>query len=438
MPTTGLVASDTHVHTFTHSGHGDATLDERAVTLAGEGIELPIATDHDHFTDLAPAADRMGVRWAFTPVIGDEITTKAGHFNAFPMTPGAPVPDARVTDWPRLLRAIRSDPAGPVVILNHPRDLHAGFRPFDLSQFHPATGEHTRGPLGVDAIEVVNSGALQSDPMRPIRDWMAVVTRGERVAAVAASDSHDVARYIVGQGRTYLACPDADPARIDVTAACRALKEGRALVSLGLLARLTVDDRFTEGDIATGIGGTIRVTITVLGPSWTTADRVVLFADGALVREAMIDAGTVPGEKARVVWDLPRPRHDVFLVAVATGPGVTAPYWPIPRPYQATSKAWTPRLLGLANPVFLDGDGDGKWTSSRSYAEALVGRVGTDPAKLLPALGDYDEAVSAQAAGLCRAAGRDLHGPEFAAALTSAAAPVRRGFAAFARGLETP
>ena len=62
-----------------------ATIDERAVTLAGEGIELPIATDHDHLTtDLADAAGRMGVASEFTPVVGDEVTTRIGHFNAFP------------------------------------------------------------------------------------------------------------------------------------------------------------------------------------------------------------------------------------------------------------------------------------------------------------------------------------------------------------------
>ena len=94
VPTEGLVACDTHVHTLTYSGHGDATLDERAVTLAGEGIELPIATDHDHLTtDLAAAADRMGVSACFTPVVGDEVTTRTGHFNAFPFPAGAKPPD---------------------------------------------------------------------------------------------------------------------------------------------------------------------------------------------------------------------------------------------------------------------------------------------------------------------------------------------------------
>ena len=47
VPTAGYVACDTHVHTLTHSGHGDSTLTERMITLAAEGIEFPIATDHN-------------------------------------------------------------------------------------------------------------------------------------------------------------------------------------------------------------------------------------------------------------------------------------------------------------------------------------------------------------------------------------------------------
>ncbi|HEY2952743.1 MAG TPA: hypothetical protein VGK40_09180, partial [Verrucomicrobiae bacterium] len=89
--TPGLVCCDTHVHTFTHSGHGDATIDERMLTLAGEGIELPIATDHNLHIDYSGPAGRMGVADWFTPVTGNEVTTAAGHFNIFLIEPGATV-----------------------------------------------------------------------------------------------------------------------------------------------------------------------------------------------------------------------------------------------------------------------------------------------------------------------------------------------------------
>ena len=109
---------------------------------------------------------------------------------------------------------------------------------------------------------------MQSDPMSLVRDWMAIRNRGERITAVGASDSHDVSRFIVGQGRTYIACRDNDPSRLDIDAACLSLKAGRAMVSLGLLARITIDDRFGVGELATPLGDTVRVSVDVYGPSW--------------------------------------------------------------------------------------------------------------------------------------------------------------------------
>ena len=68
-PTANLVACDTHIHTLTFSGHGDATDDERAITLAGEGLELPVATEHNQINGYAAAAGRMGLLSRFTPVL---------------------------------------------------------------------------------------------------------------------------------------------------------------------------------------------------------------------------------------------------------------------------------------------------------------------------------------------------------------------------------
>jgi hypothetical protein len=213
--------------------------------------------------------------------------------------------------------------------------------------------------------------------------------------------------------------------------AVRSLRQGRALVSLGLLTRMTVDGRFRAGDLATGLGGRINVEVVVAGPSWTRADRVELFANGIKIREQAIDPSPDRVEKARVAWSIPMPTHDVHLVAIASGPGVTALYWPIARPYQPTSRVWESRVMGATNPVRIDADGDGEWTSPRGLAVSLVRKVGTGPEALLPALGSYDEAVAAQTAGLCLAAGGDLRSAEFEARLKAASEAVRRGFGAF-------
>jgi hypothetical protein len=434
VPTPGWVAVDTHIHNLTFSGHGDASIDEGMLTIAGEGIELAVATDHNHHTDYTEAALKMKVREHFTAVIGNEVTTKAGHFNAFPIRPGATLPDHTLTNWPDLFADIRLKTGARVIQLNHPRDLHGGFTPLGQPHFNPVTGAHAKlGDASFDAMEVVTSAALQSDPLLLLHDWFALLNHGRRVTALGSSDTHYVSRMILGQGRSYVAGDDRDPARLDLEAAMTGFIEGRVLVSMGLLAHLKVDGRFGVGDLATNLTDTIRVELTVLGPRWVEATRVILFANGVPLREQAISGSLGRIEKANLAWQVPRPAHDVHLVAVATGPGVTAPFWEIPRAYQASSKDAATHVIGATNPVWLDADGDGRFTSARAYAQRAwrqhqrVRATGED----LSFLNTFDEAVAAQAADLMAAAGKDLDAAPFREALAKAPTHVQRGFEAF-------
>jgi hypothetical protein len=354
VDTSGWIAVDSHIHTLTHSGHGDATLRERILTIAGEGIELAIATEHNHHADYAPAAEAAGLAGEFATVVGNEVTTKQGHFNAFPIEPGAPVVNHLETDWAKLLPAIRAMPGVRVITLNHPRDLHSGFVPLGEAEFDATTGIHRRAAdFKIDAIEVITSGAMQSDIELLYRDWFALLKRGHRLSAVGSSDSHDVTRFLLGQGRTYVVAPDEDPSRVDLDRVWSSYEEGRVRVSLGLLVDLKVEGRYGIGDLVTNPGETVKVEVMVSGPSWTQADRVVLYANGEVLQDAKIDDPGRAGEKTRVTWEMPRPQKDTFLVAIATGPGPTEAFWPIPRPYQPSSPVFEPRVIGSTNPVWI-------------------------------------------------------------------------------------
>lgn len=397
VDTQGWIAADSHIHTLTHSGHGDARIEERMLTIAGEGIELAIATDHNHHTDYAPAAASTGVASAFTTIIGNEVTTKHGHFNAFPIRAGSSVVNHQEQDWAKLLPSIRATPGVRVITLNHPRDLHSGFVPLGGLQFNPRTGKHRdAAALDIDALEVLTSAAMQTDIHLLYRDWFALLNRGHRIAAIASSDSHDVNRFILGQGRTYVATPDADPAGLNLDSVWRSYHEGRLLLSLGLLANMKVNDRFGVGDLVTELQDTLKVEVTVSGPAWAQADRVELYANGILIQKKEIEDNHQPGVKARDTWDLPRPAHDVHLVAIATGPGVTAPFWEIPRPYQPSTKIFTSRVIGSTNPIWIDADGDGHFSSAHAIAQSLIKRLGHDPEKIKVAALQHDEAVKIQ------------------------------------------
>jgi len=428
VPTPGYVSCDTHVHTLTHSGHGDCSTEERVLTLAGEGVELPIATDHNVQVDYRAPAVKQGVRDYFTLVTGNEVTTGVGHFNIFPVRAGGPLPDFRLKDWKAVFGSIADRTGARVIILNHPRDRHAGFRPFGPERHIALTGENLDGwELRANGMEVINSGALQTDAMRPYRDWFGLLNRGLQIAPVGASDSHDVSRYIVGQARTYVRCPNDRPGAIDVAAVVKSFQEGRVLVSCGLLADITVNGKYGPGDLVPA-KGEVKVAVRVLGPSWVTADKVELYANGHKIREARIEGGQKAGVKWSGAWTLPVFRHDVHLVAIASGPGVTELYWPIARPYQPTSPVVQRRVIGSTGAVWLDADGDGKRTSAREYAQRLLANTEGAWEKLVQALGAYDEAVAAQAAALLQAGGVSVGSREVRDAARKVGAHVERGF----------
>ena len=249
--TRGWVSADTHIHTYTFSRHGDATLEERVMTLAGENVEVAVATEHNQHANFAPAVEKLGLSKYFTVVNGNEVTTAKGHFNIFPVSLSATPPDFKNTDWPELLKQIRATPEVKVVILNHPTDTHVGFTPFASTNFNRVTGKNLRGfKFTFDAMEVINSGAMRSDWMEPFKCWFALLNRGERVVGVCGSDSHDVSRFIVGQGRTYIEADYRDPGAIDIEKVCENLRAGRAVMSLGLFPGIKVNGRAGPGDVA--------------------------------------------------------------------------------------------------------------------------------------------------------------------------------------------
>jgi hypothetical protein len=447
VSTEGYVACDTHVHTLTHSGHGDATIVERMITVAGEGIELPIATDHNKHIDYEPHARQLDLRQHFTPVIGNEVTTSVGHYNVFPVQAGARLPDHRKTDWGEIADEIFQTPGVRVAILNHARDLHSGVRPFGPKLHNAVIGENVRGwPLRFKAMEVINSGAVQTDDLQLFHDWMGLLNRGHMITPVASSDSHDVARHFVGQGRTYIRCGDDDPGKIDVDTAVTSFLQGRVLVSYGLLAELTVSGRYRSGDLVPLPGEPlpgepspeqVALELRVLGPAWTQANQVQLYSNGELVREETLpaerDVRLPHGVHWRATWRIPRPRHDVHLVALATGPGIRGSYWKTAKPYQPTSPDWAPRVLGCSGAVWLDGDGDGRRSTARDYAERLIASAKGDVARLIESLASFDAATAAQASHLFRTAGGSLESTAFHAASQDAPPAIQAGIRSYLR-----
>ena len=327
VTTSGLVASDTHLHTFEFDRHGDCDLSERLISIAGEGIELPVSTGHDKHLDYRKEADRIGASQWFTPVIGCEVSTREGHFNVFPIANSEVKPvQHKEISWAEVFKNIYATPDVRVCILNHGRDLHGKLTPLGPKTFDAEKGLFLDGrKLEANAMELINSGAHRSDPMQIVHDWFALIRNGHKIAGIGSSDSHTVNFAIPGQARTYVECPDADPAKLNVKTAVDSFVAQRTWVSFGLLARL---DKTLDG----------RYKAAVLGPSWSTARELKIFRNGEEVKSIRIiePASKKAGEKFSKTFSLGDigAKPGDFLCAVATGPGITEAWWPGMVPYQ--------------------------------------------------------------------------------------------------------
>ncbi len=400
VDTRGWIACDTHIHTVTFSGHGDASLDERLWTLAGEGVEVPIATDHNHQTDYRSRQVELGLTDWYTPVTGNEVSTENGHFNAFPLNPGGPLPDHRLTDWEALVADIRAKGAR-VVILNHPRWPSFDEGPFGVFTLNRASGDRQSGAaFTFDALEIYNSTEAGSPPEMLLRDWFALLNRGDRVGVVGSSDSHTVLDP-VGQGRTWVPVSDDDPARVDLEEVYAAFQEGRTVAGLGVFAVLEAGGEPAMGRLLDGRSGRLQVSLRVASASWLRPEKVTLYLNGLPVEVRELPPGEGPLDTV-LDFDLMLPPHDAFLVAAVRGPSPGGVWW-------FNRLDWSG---AITNPAWIDREGDGTWTSARDLARDLLQRIGGRPEALLRSFEEVDAAVAIQALALSSEAAMQALAPE--------------------------
>jgi hypothetical protein len=123
--------------------------------------------------------------------------------------------------------------------------------------------------------------------------------------------------------------------------------------------------------------------------------------------------------------------QDMFLVAIAEGPGLSTPFWQIPKPYQPTSPEWNPKIIGASGAVWIDGDKNGIRSSAFHYANKLIASSKNDLNKIIAGLAHYDEAVSVQAAAILYQKRISLSSEVFRNLLRQASPIVQRGFKVF-------
>lgn len=393
--TPGYIASDLHVHSGLSFDNVFAET-ERVRTFVAEHGEVLVSSEHDLPTDFAPYIQAMGVTNKIVSIPAAEVTsilpTKSnpftgGHANFFPYEPRhhhyrkgmVNHEGKRLRDTIHSIKQFQPD---VLVQLNHPRhdaqlagqtlpsdwrDIvdngnyldHMGSagHPYNphktlhthpnsvLTEIHPDTGLRD---LDFDLIEVINPGGVKNqERIATVRqDWLSFVKQGERIVAVANSDSHN-AHEQVAVPRTMVAMDDDRIAAFKREEFLHNLKAGDAYGTTGPMLQVSMlnspENTFMGGTYK-GMRGTLIVHIKKA--SWIPLERLEIQINGET-----IDTHTLVDKPQQTVQIPLQFEQDSFVTVEVFGQAGND--------YSAVYPGLDP--YAFSNPIYVDFDQDGQW-----------------------------------------------------------------------------
>jgi hypothetical protein len=355
IDTRGYISGDMHLHTLTFSGHGDASVEERLVSCAAEGLEWAVATDHNYVTDYQPYLGKLGIEGIMATSVANEVSTFIGHFNTYPLTPTTKTVGVTERDGTKLFQNIRDNSENPIVIqINHPRWVATDF--FNTKNLDPyfGTSSHPQWSTGFDAIEVLNATSkigwkVASDNLESVkRDWFNLLNRNIRITGLGNSDSHSVINLIAGSPRNYIASSTDDPALVDEAELSRNVLANKVIIAEGIFVEASISGMPVGSEVAYR-GEPIPMKIKVQAADWIDCDRVKLVRNGIEIIEIPVQKS-----KKKVRLDttiLISPDIDSWYLIIAEGDDEMGPLCELP------SGPITP--LGFSNPIWVDVRGNG-------------------------------------------------------------------------------
>jgi hypothetical protein len=389
VDTTGLIGGDFHLHTLTHSGHGDSNMPERIVSLVGEGVDFAIATDHNRNIDYIPTIETLEAGSRITSMVGNELSTPIGHFNIFPVDPRRPPIPARLAAAPPMFRMIRLEPNDlgivPVIQVNHPR--WAGIDYFSQVELDETTGtsSNPRWSADFDAIEVLNENALWGwrDPAdadgvdvgsqthSSMLDWYALLDTGHRAIATGNSDSHAVKANFAGVPRNYMGSSTDDPGEIDPREMIAAIRSGDVVVTSGPIVRASIPDRGLHQDprmASVDAEGRVRIALEIQAAPWIDVDRIRVILDGDEVDRIPVDQSR---DRIRFEGEIEVPvATDGWIVLLVEGDDSLAPV--------VDGKKRPVIPVAIVNPFRIDADLDAAWMAPLERVKRRIATISSD------------------------------------------------------------
>ena len=362
IQTPNLISIDPHMHTQ-HSD-GDVKIPERLRSVAAEGLDVAIATDHNYINDYLPSLKKLGLDKYLAVISGNEITTKhVIHYNSYPLMQrkeekrnGAI--DPFFDEVTPLYSQSREKSPEAIIQVNHPRSGDIGyFNNYALDQ-ESASFARKEFNTSFDVIEVMNGPHFYSSNYVVIKDWLHLLNRGYYFPIVGSSDSHGIAKEEPGYSRTYVYYSGQKAESLDLNALIQNIKKGRSFVSSGPIVEFKVNEEYTSGDTFTSADGKTNIWIKVQSAPWVSVDEVRVIINGERTITLKIpekSEGAVKYEDS-IGLNL---KQDSYIAVEVLGKNSL---FPVLQERSNTGHPVNATLpYALTNPVFVDVDGNGKF-----------------------------------------------------------------------------
>ncbi len=361
------VGGDFHIHAKGSPDSNDS-YELKVAAMAAEGLQLAVSTDHEFISDYEPFIKKMKMEKWLRAVIGEEITTFFGHFNAYPIPYRPDKPNNGAFWWydmdaPQLFELVYKEAPDAVLQINHPRSPSiSGY--FTFTGYKPELGKPTNKPKKwsnhFDAIEVVNGNGFKFSLKTVFLDWFSILNYGHFVTGMGNSDSHHSRTAECGYPRSIVMLGTNDPQKITMKQLSKAIKAHHVVVSGGAMIRFKASDKgdpsqaVNIGDNLSLTTPTVHLHIKIEAASWIHLNQFKIFANGKLIHTQKLDKDApniVRFDKTLTFT----PKIDTWYLVMVTGNKGLAPVVP-----GSVAFAFT-------NPIFVDVDNDKKFTPPKSF-----------------------------------------------------------------------
>ncbi len=366
--TDGFVGGDMHLHTYTFSGHGDATVEERLISCAAEGLDWAVSTDHNYVLDYAPYLDTLGLKEEMATSIGNEVSTSIGHFNTYPLEAGTEKANSKMVDGAALFQHIREiAPENVVIQVNHPRWIDTDY--FNTKGLDPyfGTTKHPEWSWDFDAIEVLNETTqlgwipAPDNKFSVIKDWINLQNHNQRITALGNSDTHSVTEMLAGVPRNYIVSSTDVPTEIDENEIAQSIKNQKVSVSSGIFVNMTANGKGI-GETISPENQSVQFHLQVQAASWISCHKVDFLKNGQVIQSFDIPK-TEKAIRLDTTLSISVDR-DAWFMTIAYGDEPTPPI------LQIKKKPIAPK--GFTNPIWVDAEGDGQIFSVYDFSRKLV------------------------------------------------------------------